>query len=58
MKTFFHILADLFVKNWGIKLLALILSCAVYFLMKGSPSNSTTTPLLKGVLNDTSAATK
>jgi hypothetical protein len=44
---------NLFRRNWGLKLLALILSLVVYYSMRDSAGNSNVTnnPFLKGASN-------
>lgn len=48
MNTFLN----LFRRNWGLKLLALILSLVVYYSMRDSANNNVTrNPFLKGAAN-------
>lgn len=44
---------DLFRRNWGLKLLALILSLVVYYSMRDSANNGNVSnnPFLKGAAN-------
>lgn len=43
---------NLFRRNWGLKLLALILSLVVYYTMRNSANNNVThNPFLKGAAN-------